>query len=47
MGRIIAIIVALLLAFLAFKFIVGAVKFVIVIAILGALAFFLMNGGLA
>ena len=41
------IIVGLIAAFLAFKFIAGMVKFVVLAAILIAVAWFLMNGGLA
>ena len=40
------IIIALVAAFLAFRFIAGMVKFVVLAAILIAVAFFLMNGGL-
>ena len=41
------IIIALVAAFLAFRFIAGMVKFVVLAAILIAVAYFLMNGGLA
>ena len=41
------IIVAIIAAFLAFKFIAGMVKFVVLAAIVIAVAWFLMNGGLA
>ena len=40
------IIVAIIAAFLAFKFIAGMVKFVVLAAIVIAVAVFLMNGGL-
>ncbi len=40
------IIVAIIAAFLAFKFIAGMVKFVVLAAIVIAVAWFLMNGGL-
>ena len=40
------IIIALVAAFLAFRFIAGMVKFVVLAAILIAVAVFLMNGGL-
>ena len=39
-----AIVVALVLAFLAFKFITGAVKFVVILAILAAAAWFVIGG---
>ena len=41
------ILVALVAAFLAFRFIAGVVKFVVLAAIVIAVAYFLMNGGLA
>ena len=41
------IIVAIIAAFLAFKFIAGIVKFVVLAAIVIAVGFFLMTGGLA
>ena len=41
------IIVALVAAFLAFRFIAGMVKFVVLAAIVIAVAWFLMNGGMA
>lgn len=41
------IIVAIVAAFLAFKFIAGMVKFVVLAAIVIAVAVFLMNGGMA
>ena len=44
---IVAIIVAVIAAFLVFKFVTGMVKFVAILAILGAAAYFLLNGGLA
>jgi len=44
---IVAIIVALVLAFIAFKFVTGAIKFVVILAILAVAAYVLMNGGLA
>ena len=40
------IIVAIIAAFLAFRFIAGMVKFVVIAAIVIAVAIFLMNGGL-
>ena len=40
------IIIALVAAFLAFRFIAGLVKFVVLGVILIAVAWFLMNGGL-
>ena len=41
------IIVAIIAAFLAFRFIAGMVKFVVLGAIAIAVAWFLMNGGMA
>ena len=41
------ILVAIIAAILAFKFIAGMVKFVVLAAIVIAVAWFLMNGGLA
>ncbi len=41
------ILIALVAAFLAFRFIAGMVKFVVLAAIVIAAAVFLMNGGLA
>ncbi len=41
------IIVAIIAAFLAFRFIAGMVKFVVIGAVLIAVAWFLLNGGLA
>ena len=41
------IIVAIIAAFLAFKFIAGMVKFVVLAAIVIAVAWFLLNGGIA
>ena len=41
------IIVAIIAAFLAFRFIAGMVKFVVLAAIVIAVAYFLMNGGIA
>ena len=40
------IIVAIIAAFLAFRFIAGMVKFVVLAVIVIAVGFFLMNGGL-
>ena len=40
------ILVGLLAAFLAFRFIAGVVKFVVLAAIVIGVAWFLMNGGL-
>ena len=45
--RIIAIIVAVIAAFLVFRFVAGMVKFVLILAILAAAAYFVLNGGLA
>ena len=44
---IVAIIIAVVLAFLAFRFIAGMVKFVLIAVILAAVAWFVMNGGAA
>ena len=41
------ILIAIIAAFLAFRFIAGMVKFVVLAAIVIAVAYFLMNGGLA
>ena len=41
------IIVAIVAAFLAFKFIAGMMKFVVLAAIVIAVGYFLMNGGMA
>ena len=41
------ILIALVAAFLAFRFIAGMVKFVVLAAIVIAVAWFLLNGGLA
>ena len=41
------VLIALVAAFLAFRFIAGMVKFVVLAAIVIAVAYFLMNGGLA
>ena len=40
------IIIAIIAAFLAFRFIAGMVKFVVLAAILIAVAWFLLNGGI-
>ena len=40
------ILIAIIAAFLAFRFIAGMVKFVVLAAIVIAVAYFLMNGGL-
>jgi hypothetical protein len=40
------VLVGLLIAFLAFRFIAGMVKFVVLGAVLIAVAYFFMNGGL-
>jgi len=40
------ILIALVAAFLAFRFIAGMVKFVVLAAIVIAVGYFLMNGGL-
>ena len=42
-----AILIALVIAFLAFRFITGAIKFVVILAILGAVAWFVLQGGAA
>ena len=42
-----AILIGLVLAFLAFRFVVGAMKFVVILAILAAVAWFVMSGGAA
>jgi hypothetical protein len=44
---IVAIIIAVVAAFLVFKFVTGMVKFVLILASLAAAAYFLLNGGLA
>jgi hypothetical protein len=44
---IVAIIVAVIAAFLVFRFVAGMVKFVLILAILAAAAYFVLNGGLA
>ena len=41
-----AIVVAIVLAFLAFKFVTGAIKFVVILAILAAAAWFVLGGAL-
>ena len=41
------IIIAIVAAFLAFRFVAGMIKFVVLAAIVIAVAFFLINGGLA
>ena len=41
------IIVAIIAAFLAFRFVAGMVKFVLLAAIVIGVAYFLMHGGLA
>ncbi len=41
------ILIALVAAFLAFRFIAGMVKFVVLAAIVIVVAVFLMNGGMA
>ena len=40
------IIIAIIAAFLAFRFIAGMVKFVVLAAIVIAVAWFLLNGGM-
>ena len=40
------ILIAIVAAFLAFRFVAGMVKFVVLAAIVIAVAYFLMNGGL-
>ena len=42
---IVAILVAVVLAFLAFRFVAGVVKFVVIGAILLAIAYFVMKSG--
>ena len=44
---IVAILVAVVLAFLAFRFVAGIVKFVVLGVILLAVAWFVMHGGVA
>ena len=44
---IVAIVIAVVLAFLAFRFVTGIIKFVLIGAILLAAAYFLTQGGLA
>ena len=44
---IVAILVAVVLAFLAFRFVAGVVKFVVLGAILLAVAYFVLHGGAA
>ena len=39
-----AIVIALIVAFLAFKFLTGAIKLIVVIAVIAAAAWFLMGG---
>ena len=41
-----AIVVAIVLAFLAFKFVTGAIKFVVILAILAAAAWCVLGGAL-
>ena len=41
------VLIALVVAFLAFRFIAGMVKFVVIGAVLIAAAYFVLNGGLA
>ena len=41
------VLIALVAAFLAFRFIAGMVKFVVLAAIVIGVAWYLMNGGLA
>ena len=38
--------IALVLAFIVFKFVTGAIKFVVILAILGVAAFILLRGGI-
>ena len=40
------VLIALVAAFLAFRFIAGIVKFVVIAAVLIAAAYFVLNGGL-
>ena len=40
------VIIAIIAAFLAFRFVAGMVKFVVLAAIVIGVAYFLMNGGL-
>jgi hypothetical protein len=44
---IVAIIIAVVLAFLAFRFVTGIIKFAVIAAIVIAVAWFLMQGGAA
>ncbi len=43
----VAILIALVVAFLAFRFITGAIKFVVILAILAVAAWFVMHGSAA
>ena len=47
MVSIVAIIVALVLAFIAFKFVTGIIKFVVIGAIILAAIYFLSHGAIA
>ena len=40
-----AIVVAIIVAFLAFRFITGAIKFVVILGVLALAAWFVMHGG--
>jgi len=40
-----AVLIALVLAFLAFKFITGAIKFIVILAVIAAAAWFVLGGG--
>ena len=40
-----AIVVALVIAFLAFKFITGAIKFVVILGVIAVAAWFLLGAG--
>jgi hypothetical protein len=44
---VVAIIVAVVLAFLAFRFVTGVIKFAVIAVIVIAVAWFLMQGGAA
>jgi hypothetical protein len=47
MTGILAILLALFMAFVVFRFVVGVAKFVIIGVIVLAVGYFVMNGGLA
>ena len=47
MVSIVAIIIAVIAAFLVFKFVTGIIKFVVLAAIVVAVAWFFLSGGMA